>query len=68
MSIKVMITENEILNTPNDIELGNIVRKKYFELIEKSRKENNEKIMNNSEIRVEKTIKKAKDLNSWKRF
>jgi hypothetical protein len=30
MIIKILITENEILSTPNDSELGELVRKKYW--------------------------------------
>jgi hypothetical protein len=31
MSIKVMITEEEILSTPNDSELGELVRNKFWQ-------------------------------------
>jgi hypothetical protein len=31
--MKIEITEKEILDTPNDQELGALVRKKYYELI-----------------------------------
>jgi len=31
--MNVEITEKEILDTPNDQELGTLVRKKYFELL-----------------------------------
>jgi hypothetical protein len=31
--MKIEITEKEILNTPNDQELGALIRRKYFELI-----------------------------------
>ena len=31
--MKIEITEKEILDTPNDQELGALVRRKYFELI-----------------------------------
>jgi len=31
--MKIEITEKEILDTPNDQELGALVRKKYLELI-----------------------------------
>ena len=32
MSIKVMITEEEILSTPNDSELGELVRNKFWQV------------------------------------
>jgi hypothetical protein len=32
MSIEVILTEKEIYNTPNDAELGELVRNKYWEL------------------------------------
>jgi hypothetical protein len=31
--MKIEITEKEILDTPNDQELGVLIRRKYFELI-----------------------------------
>ena len=31
--MKIEIAEKEILDTPNDQELGALIRKKYFELI-----------------------------------
>jgi hypothetical protein len=31
--MNIEITEKEILDTPNDQELGTLIRKKYFELI-----------------------------------
>jgi hypothetical protein len=31
--MKIEITEKEILDTPNDQELGALVRRKYFELL-----------------------------------
>jgi len=31
--MKIEITEKEVLDTPNDQELGALVRKKYYELI-----------------------------------
>lgn len=31
MDIKVQLTEKEILETPNDFELGNLVRQKYWQ-------------------------------------
>jgi hypothetical protein len=31
--MNIEITEKEILDTPNDQELGVLIRKKYFELI-----------------------------------
>jgi hypothetical protein len=31
--MNIKITEKEILETPNDQELGALVRKKYFELL-----------------------------------
>lgn len=33
MSIKITITEKEIADNPNNFELGQLVRTKYFELI-----------------------------------
>jgi hypothetical protein len=32
MSIKITITEEEISNTPNDFELGKLIRQKYFKM------------------------------------
>jgi len=40
MSIKITITESEILDTPNDFDLGEKIRKMYF--TEKSSKESKE--------------------------
>jgi hypothetical protein len=37
MSIKIYVTEEEVMSTPNDFELGEIVRKKYW--IEKEHQE-----------------------------
>jgi hypothetical protein len=37
MSIKIYVTEEEIMSTPNDYELGELVRKKYW--IEKEHQE-----------------------------
>jgi hypothetical protein len=31
--MKIEITEKEILDTPNDQELGALIRRKYFELL-----------------------------------
>jgi hypothetical protein len=31
--MKIEITEKEIIDTPNDQELGALIRRKYFELI-----------------------------------
>jgi hypothetical protein len=31
--MKIEITEKEIIDTPNDQELGALVRRKYFELL-----------------------------------
>ena len=31
--MKIEITEKEILDTPNDQELGALIRKKYFKLL-----------------------------------
>lgn len=31
--MSIEITEKEILNTPNDQELGALVRRKYYELV-----------------------------------
>jgi hypothetical protein len=31
--MNIEITEKEILDTPNDQELGTLIRRKYFELI-----------------------------------
>lgn len=32
MSIKIIISEEEIIKTPNDYELGKLVREKYFKM------------------------------------
>jgi hypothetical protein len=68
MSINVVITENEILNNPSDIELGGIVRRKYFKMLENNNKDVDNTTYNKSNIHVDKVIKKTKDINSWEQF